>query len=168
MLDEIAKENENLLKEIKDELNIKKENKELDIYSLNLERIEKGTFDKLIEVAEGYLKIPYRVYSNYAFDIDYKKKSTMNYLYYISLQRKYKIIGINKLQTNINNIDMQEYKSYDLIYSYESIHTFTRANYDIYKVPKELARDEIALILDEGNLCFGYTSNGSSYTVYED
>lgn len=42
------------------------------------------------------------------------------------------------------------------------------ADYYIYKAPKELTKDEIALILDNGNLCFGYSSTGSHYIVYED
>ena len=169
MLNEIMKENENLLQEIKSELIIKKENEKLDMYSVNLCRIEKGAFNKLIEVAEECLKIPYQAYSDYAFDNNYKQKSTMNYLYYVGLQRKYKILAIDKLDgENTKMIAQKKDNLYDLIYSYEGIHSSLKADYYVYKVPKELTRDEIALILDEGNLCFGYTSCGSSYTIYED
>ena len=169
MLDEIMKENENLLQEIKQELNIKKENEKIDNYSVILCRIEKRIFNKLIEVAEEYLKIPYQAYSDYASDNDYKQKSTMNYLYYVGLQRKYKILAIDKLDgENAKIIAQKEDNLYDLIYSYESIHSSFKADYYIYKAPKELTKDEIALILDNGNLCFGYSSAGSYYTIYED
>ena len=98
-----------------------------------------------------------------------RKKSTMNYLYYVGLQRKYKILAIDKLDgENAKIIAQKEDNLYDLIYSYESIHSSFKADYYIYKAPKELTKDEIALILDNGNLCFGYSSTGSHYTVYED
>lgn len=163
MLNEIVKENEDLLQEIKDELNMRKENK-LALYRVNLIKLSDKTFDKLIEAAKEYLKIPFKVYSNYAFDSSYEKEATINFLYYIDLVRKYKIEEIEE-DLIYKNPTEEDLKS-DIIYSRTTC--YLHSDYRIYKAPEELTRDEIALMLDEGNLCFGYTSIGSSYTVYED
>ena len=45
---------------------------------------------------------------------------------------------------------------------------YANHSYRIHSNPYNLSDDEIALVLDGGNLCFGYRRNGDIFTIYID
>lgn len=45
---------------------------------------------------------------------------------------------------------------------------YAHGEYKIYKCPNEVSLDELALICDGGNLCFGYRGNKKFISVSED
>ena len=62
-----------------------------------------------------------------------------------------------------SNEDLSKYVVFsDLGYGYAN------HNYRIHSNPYNLSDDEIALVLDGGNLCFGYRSSGDVFTIYTD
>ena len=62
-----------------------------------------------------------------------------------------------------SNEDLSKYVIFsDLGYGYAN------HSYRIHSNPYNLSDDEIALVLDGGNLCFGYRRNGDVFTIYID
>ena len=45
---------------------------------------------------------------------------------------------------------------------------YANHSYRVHSNPHNLSDDEIALVLDGGNLCFGYRRNGDVFTIYID
>lgn len=45
---------------------------------------------------------------------------------------------------------------------------YANHSYRIHSNPYNLSDDEIALVLDGGNLCFGYRRSGDVFTIYTD
>ena len=45
---------------------------------------------------------------------------------------------------------------------------YANHRYRVHSNPYNLSDDEIALVLDGGNLCFGYRKNGDVFTIYID
>lgn len=45
---------------------------------------------------------------------------------------------------------------------------YANHSYRVHSNPHNLSDDEIALVLDGGNLCFGYRRNGDVFTIYTD
>ena len=45
---------------------------------------------------------------------------------------------------------------------------YANHSYRVHSNPYNLSDDEIALVLDGGNLCFGYRRNGDVFTIYTD
>ena len=45
---------------------------------------------------------------------------------------------------------------------------YANHSYRVHSNPYNLSDDEIALVLDGGNLCFGYRRNGDIFTIYID
>ncbi len=92
----------------------------------------------------------------------YVKKGKSNLEVYKELKKKYKIRRISSQQPTQEELD-----SNDIVYYGESC--YLHGEYFVYKMPKELTDDEMALICDNGNLCFGYHKMGvNGYNIYED
>ena len=45
---------------------------------------------------------------------------------------------------------------------------YNHSTYSVIKNNTELSQLELALICDDGNLCFGYTMQGSQFYIFED
>ena len=64
---------------------------------------------------------------------------------------------------NYSNEDLSKYVVFsDLGFGYAN------HSYRVHSNPYNLSDDEIALVLDRGNLCFGYRRNGDVFTIYID
>lgn len=103
-----------------------------------------------------------KVYSSWAFSKNESEKCKMNCEIYKELKSKYKIkckYFNESLEKLIND--------YDIIYEYSS-HSYRRTSYVILKNGPNLSNDELALIVDEGNLCFGYSSINVRNCLYID
>ena len=108
-----------------------------------------------------------RVYESWAFTEDELEKRNINSLIYKELSEKYKISHSSR-QYNSTLKGMEDVKldDYDIVLDRTSCYGYSK--YRIVKNNTDLSRDELALICDRGNLCFGYRMEGSSICVFED
>lgn len=105
-----------------------------------------------------------KVYSSYAFEENEVEKMQINKTIYNELKSKYKIIKVSDIDHK--EPSKEELEKYDIVYSRKAC--YAHGEYRIYKCPDEITLDEIALICDDGNLCFGYKGNRNYLSVFED
>lgn len=104
-----------------------------------------------------------KIYNSWAFTENEGAKGSINREIYEELKRKYKFISRypNQEVPKINEED------YDLIY--ERTAGYAHAVYEIKKNNTDLTTEELLLIFDGGNLCFGGRKLGyNKYRVSED
>ena len=103
-----------------------------------------------------------KVYSGWAYTENELEKSKINRDLYNDLMGKYKI-SYSSRAYNAKTKCMEDINldNYDLVVSGSS--GYAHVTYSIIKNNTNLSYDEIALVCDRGNLCFGYRvgSNGS-------
>lgn len=88
-----------------------------------------------------------------------REQSEINDKTYQELKPMFKSVS----NYNYNKEDSNKYVLYsDLGFGYAN------HSYRIHSNPYNLSDDEIALVLDRGNLCFGYRRNGDVFTIYID
>lgn len=98
------------------------------------------------------------IYSGWAYTENEKEKQEENYEKFKELEKKYKISWLGESTRNIDDYDIVV----DLIgYGYAN------KRYKVYKNTPDLSIDELALICDSGNLCFGYRYDGG-IVIYTD
>lgn len=105
-----------------------------------------------------------KVYSSWAFTENEDEKMSINREIYNELQGKYKILKVS--DANHRTPTEEELKSNDIVYSRKAC--YAHGEYRIYKCPEEVTLDELALICDGGNLCFGYRGSKNFLSVSED
>lgn len=81
------------------------------------------------------------------------------------MKNKYKIYRHDLKMALVDGIDC-DFSQYDIVIGRKP--GYHHALYTIYKNAPELSRDELALVCDCGNLCFGYTMEGGQFYVFED
>lgn len=97
-----------------------------------------------------------RVYDGWAFSQDEAEKGKSNKEIYNEISQKWRI----------SSRDSVDESKYDLILSRTP--GYLHSTYHIVKNATDLTQDEIALVCDGGNLCFGYTMQGKQFYVFED
>lgn len=98
-----------------------------------------------------------KVYSQWAFTKNEDEKSKINRAIYEELKEKYKIAS--NIEANFDD--------YDLVYERKA--GYNHGEYTIHKNETTMTDDELALIFDGGNLCFGYKKENSNFFyVFED
>lgn len=97
-----------------------------------------------------------RIYNGWAFKENEREKMKINLEIYNEICEKYKVS-----RCNVGNID-----DYDLVL--ERTPGFHHSTYRIVKNNTDLSQLEIALVCDDGNLCFGYKMEGSYFYIFED
>ena len=106
-----------------------------------------------------------KIYKGYFMSRYEKEMDIINKTIRDELYSKYKVLRITSLIPRIPT--EEELNNYDFIYCKHDTYSCTYDNYEIFKKPKELADDEIALIL--GNLMFGYSKDAQNlYSIYND
>ncbi len=105
-----------------------------------------------------------RVYESYAFTENEEEKMAINREIYSELQEKYKILKVSDVDHKSPTED--ELNNNDIVYSRKAC--YGHGEYRIYKCPDEVNLNELALICDGGNLCFGYSGSKNKLTVFED
>lgn len=105
-----------------------------------------------------------KVYNGWAFTENESEKGKINREIYKELQGKYRILKISDISHILPS--EEELKNNDIVYSREAC--YLHGEYRIYKCPEELTFNELALICDEGNLCFGSSGNKQFLRVNED
>lgn len=105
-----------------------------------------------------------RIYNGWAFTENEEEKGKINREIYDELSKKYKI----KKTSDINHIKPTEedLKNNDIVYSRKAC--YLHGEYKIYKYPNEISFNELALICDEGNLCFGSRGSKTFLEIFED
>lgn len=104
------------------------------------------------------------IYESYAFTENEEEKMAINQEIYNELQEKYNILKISDVDHR--NPTEDELNNNDIVYSRKAC--YGHGEYQIYKCPEEIDLNELALICDSGNLCFGYSGSKYKLTVFED
>jgi len=109
-----------------------------------------------------------KITSKWAFADNPREKGKINYQVYLDLMDKYRVwSGGVKKYVGKGQYEPIDQDKYDVIY--ECVGTgYGTKRYRINKNAPRLTKDELALICDGGNLCFGYRSSGNEITVYTD
>lgn len=105
-----------------------------------------------------------KVYSSWAFTKNEDEKMSINREIYNELQEKYKILKVSDIDHKAPT--SEELEQNDIVYSRKAC--YGHGEYRIYKCPNEVTLDELALICDGGNLCFGYRGDKKFLSVSED
>lgn len=105
-----------------------------------------------------------KIYESYAFTENESEKFKINYEIYEELKRKYKILKVSDIDHKIPT--KEELEQNDIVYSRKAC--YAHGEYRIYKCPDEVTLNELALICDGGNLCFGYGGNKKFLSISED
>ena len=101
-----------------------------------------------------------KVYPNWAYEKDEQEKHDMNLETYEELRKKYKILR-SCITENYN------FDDYDIVI--ETMGSDYGSNhYLVHKNNVGLSNDELALLCDEGNLCFGYRIKKNRFIIYTD
>lgn len=102
-----------------------------------------------------------KVYEDWAFSENEDEKARINMQIYKEICHKYRI-SRSSYKCNFDD--------YDLVF--DRIPGYNHSEYYIKKNDTDLTQDDIALVCDEGNLCFGYdkfnTLVGTFFYIFED
>lgn len=102
-----------------------------------------------------------KIYDGWAYTTDEEEKAQINMEIYTELCKKYKI-SYDSPKTE------EEAEQYDIIVRY-CRSWYASCEYEIIKKPQNVTDDEIALICDKGNLCFGYRCSAANLCqIYTD
>lgn len=102
-----------------------------------------------------------KIYNSYAFQENEKEKAKINREIYEELKDKYKILNVFHEGPTKEELDNN-----DIVYSRKAC--YAHGEYKIYKCPDEVTFNELSLICDNGNLCFGSHGTKKFLTVFED
>jgi DNA gyrase/topoisomerase IV subunit A len=105
-----------------------------------------------------------KIYSSWAFTENETEKMKINMKIYEELEQKYKILKVSDIDHKAPTDE--ELEQNDIVYSRKAC--YGHGEYKIYKCSDEITLDELALICDGGNLCFGYNGNKNFLSVSED
>ena len=111
-------------------------------------------------------KLEKKVYSSWAFKEFESEKAQINRELCEELKSKYKISKIGRGRV-LKNLD-----EFDIVFEVEP--KYGKTEYRLIKNKTTLSIDELALIADDGNLCFGHFSDydapvtGTIITVWTD
>ena len=105
-----------------------------------------------------------KVYNSWAFSSNENEKMKINREIYEELKSKYKILKISDIDHK--GPSEEELNNNDIVYSRKAC--YLHGEYRIYKCPNEVTFDELSLICDEGNLCFGSSGSKTFLSVSED
>lgn len=106
-----------------------------------------------------------KIYSSYAFSENESEKRKCNAEIFEELKKKYKIFRKDNGLTVTDGVDCN-FADYDIVIGRKP--EYHHALYRIYKNAPKLSEDELALICDHGNLCFGYRISDGDFYVFED
>ena len=139
----------------------------------NIEYIPKAIYDDVVadrrKLAMDYTKLvkemsdlkkeplEHKVYPNWAFSDRKEEKRDINKKIYEELTNKYKVTRIAK--------NLQD-ESYDVVI--ETTNGMYSNEYKVLRNRPKLTADEIALLVDWGNLCFGYDGDEYNGKVWTD
>ena len=98
-----------------------------------------------------------KVYPNWAYTENQYEKRDINIEIYEGLKKKYKI----------NECASENIEEYDIAFEFNGF-GYANKSFKILSNKAGLSSDELALIADDGNLCFGYKRTGNIIKIYID
>ena len=98
-----------------------------------------------------------KVYPNWAYTENQYEKRDINTEIYEELKEKYKI----------NKYASENIEEYDIAFEFNGF-GYANKSFKILSNKAGLSSDELALIADDGNLCFGYKRTGDIIKIYID
>lgn len=104
------------------------------------------------------------VYNGWAFTRNESEKGKINREIYKELQEKYKILKTSDIDHK--QPSEEQLNNNDIVYSRKAC--YLHGEYRIYKCPDEVTFNELSLICDQGNLCFGSSGNKNFINISED
>lgn len=104
------------------------------------------------------------IYNSWAFTSNEEEKFKINKEILEELKNRYKICKVS--DANHKEPTKEQLEENDIVFSRSA--EYLQGDYRIYKCPDEITVDEMALICDDGNLCFGYRGDRKHITVFED
>lgn len=104
------------------------------------------------------------VYNGWAFSENEWEKGKINREIYNELQDKYKILKVSDIDHTLPS--EEQLANNDIVYSRKAC--YKHGEYRIYKCPEEVTFNELSLICDRGNLCFGSSGNKNFINISED
>ena len=116
------------------------------------------------------MELERKVYDSWAFTKNEHEKGEINRELYRELCSSYRVLKVGrdafcKRNEPFSIPTPEELTNNDFVYARRAC--YGRGEYKIYKCHDELTLDEIALICDKGNLCFGYAKYKASRTDIE-
>lgn len=113
------------------------------------------------------MAIERRIYSSWAFTENEREKAEINREIYEELKQKYNIAkSPRKYNHDTKQMEDVNFDDYDIIL--EGTPGYAHCLYTIHKNNTNLTNTELALICDDGNLCYGYMMQGSKIRVSTD
>jgi len=106
-----------------------------------------------------------KIYTPWAFSENEREKGLINREIYIELMGKHSIFRHDRKTNLTDGVDCS-FEDFDVVIGRKP--GYHHALYRIYKNAPELTMDELALICDGGNLCFGYMMDAGHIRVSED
>lgn len=137
------------------------------VTAVNVPESEVESFrDKLKEIVGKVLER--KIYSKWAFTADERQKAKINREIYEELKEKWRIhSGLEEYNPKNHQMEPINMDDYDLVYVRKA--GYNHGEYTIHKNATDLSGDELALIFDGGNLCFGYTRDSENFFyIFED
>lgn len=98
-----------------------------------------------------------KVYPSWAYTENQYEKRNINIEIYEELKEKYKI----------NKYASKNIEEYDIAFEFNGF-GYANKSFKILSNKAGLSSDELALIADDGNLCFGYKRTGDIIKIYID
>ena len=98
-----------------------------------------------------------KVYPSWAYTENQYEKRNINTEIYEELKEKYKI----------NKYASENIEEYDIAFEFNGF-GYANKSFKILSNKAGLSSDELALIADDGNLCFGYKRTGDIIKIYID
>nr|DAJ45269.1 MAG TPA: hypothetical protein [Caudoviricetes sp.] len=98
-----------------------------------------------------------KVYPSWAYTENQYEKRDINMKIYEELKEKYKI----------NKYASENIEEYDIVFEFNGF-GYANKSFKILSNKAGLSSDELALIADDGNLCFGYKRTGDIIKIYID
>lgn len=105
-----------------------------------------------------------KIYPAWAYTENEEEKRKSNKLALAELKEKYKIVNQYYYKTFLSD---EEKENVDVVYDYYK-QSYGRKAYFITKNKPKLTTLELALICDNGNLCFGFGVTAGGIEIYTD
>ena len=106
-----------------------------------------------------------KIYAPWAFTENEHEKGAINRNIYVKLMSQHRVFRHDSKMDLADGVDCS-FRDFDVIIGRKP--GYHHALYRVYKNTPELTTEELALICDGGNLCFGFMMDGGHIRVSED